>query len=57
MEELFGGLRSDVESVFMQAPTVQLEALATQVDTLQPRLEELVSHATLFCPLLTAMCF
>ena len=43
MEELFGSLRSDVEAVFMQAPTVQLEAVATKVEAMSPRLEELVS--------------
>lgn len=43
MEDLFGSLRSDVEAVFMQAPTVQLEALATKVEAMSPHLEELVS--------------
>ena len=43
MEDLFGSLRSDVEAVFMQAPTVQLEAVATKVEAMSPHLEELVS--------------
>lgn len=43
VEDLFSSLRADVEAVFMQAPTVQLEALATKVDSSQPLIEEMVS--------------
>ena len=43
MEELFGSLRSDVESVFMEIPTVHLGELAAKVDEMSSHLEELVS--------------
>ena len=46
MEELFGSLRTDVEAVFMQAPSVQLEAVATKVDAMRPHLEELVGASS-----------
>lgn len=42
LEDMFGSLRSDVEAVFMQAPSVQLEALATQLEAMGPHLDELV---------------
>lgn len=50
LEEGFGGLRTDVEAVFMQAPTVHLEALATQVDAMTPHLDELVRTPPTFLP-------
>lgn len=45
IEELFISLRADVEAVFMQAPTVDLEALATRVDSMKPDLEALASFS------------
>lgn len=49
MEELFASLRTDVEAVFMQAPTVQLEAVATKVEAMSPHLEELVCSSPSSC--------
>lgn len=42
LEEVFGALKADVEAVFMQGPTVQLEAVAVQLQALRPHLDELV---------------
>ena len=46
LEELFSALKADVEALFMQAPTVHLEALATQLHAMEPHLEELVTLQT-----------
>lgn len=47
---MFEGLRSEVEAVFMEAPTVNLEALAIQSGVMGPKLEEMVSNkATEYC--------
>ena len=43
LEELFSALKADVEALFMQAPTVHLEALAAQLHAMEPHLEELVT--------------
>ena len=52
MEELFADFRAGVEAVFMQGPTVQLEALATRLHATKPHLDELVSpHCSIpSCP-------
>lgn len=42
LEELFAALKADVEAVFMQGPSVQLEARATQLQAMKPHIEGLV---------------
>lgn len=55
LEQLFGLLKGDVESLFMTAPSVDLEALGSQLGEVHAQLGEQVGKLT-FCTLSKILC-
>ena len=45
LDGLFESLKTEVEAVFMEAPSVNLEALALQAEAMQRSLDEMVRLA------------